>query len=212
MPETLDRIDPNIVAVQKHGRGSRQRIVHELEESSNAQGKNFESELCFRESNELFHDRRIQRQRIDQLVNLFVQEPIMSDVETEYILGNVKSRLTYLKNTEFVSVDRSLNGKTRSIGYAEDQLMSWEEKKKIFSVCVKNDKFYPAFQFSGSEPRLIIEKVIHVLPDYMYGWHLAYWFSGSNGWLNGDSPKDLLHLDKKILYAAKQVSLDKCRS
>lgn len=211
MPETLDTTDPNIVAVQTQGRGSRQRIVNESDEFSNPRDKNLESALCFRESNELFHDRRIQRQRIDQLVNLFVQEPIMSDVEMEYILGNVKSRLTYLKNTEFAPIDRSINGETRSKGFPMERLLKWEQKKHIFSVCIGNDKFFPAFQFAGTEPRSIIEKVIQLLPDYMHGWHIAYWFSGSNGWLNGDSPKDLLHLDKKIIYAAKQVSLDKCR-
>lgn len=211
MPETLNRNDSRVVSMQKSQRDSRQHIVQELDEPKNLRDNSFESEVQFRESNELFHNREIQRQKIDHLVKLLTQDSIMSEVETEYILGNVKSRLKYLKNTEFVPVDRSLNRGTRPKEYPIDQLLKWEDKKKIFSVCVGEDKFFPAFQFAGKEPKLIIDKVIRLLPNYMYGWHIAYWFSGSNGWLNGDSPKDLLHLDDKIMYAAKQVSLDTYR-
>lgn len=208
MPEAQKRIDPNIVAVQKHERGSRRHIVQEQDESSNTHYKNLESELCFRESKELFHDRKLQRQRIDQLVQLCAQDTIMSDVETEYILGNVKLRLTYLKNTEFVPVDRSLNGVTRSNGYPEDRLLMWEKKKKIFSVCVDNNNFFPAFQFENQKPRVILERILNVLPKDMHGWHIALWFSSDNGWLGGDFPQNCLDQEERILNAAKQEDLE----
>lgn len=211
MAEGQDRIDPNTVGVQELPRDLHQPFPREHNESLDSQDKNRDSDLCTHESSQLFHDRQVQRQRIDQLVKLFVREPIMSDVETDYILGNVKSRLKYLKNTEFVTINDSLLGTTPPKGFPLERLLKWEEDKKIFAVWVDQNKFFPAFQFAKTKPKPIIERVIQLLPDYMHGWLIGYWFSGGNGWLNGVAPKELLQQEEKVLHAAKQVSLDRYR-
>lgn len=211
MTEAIEKIDRNNVGVGESLQRSRRRNSQDSFESCEIKNETIQTEQCFRESTQIFHDRQIQRVKIDQLVKFFVQEPIMSEVETEYIFGNVKLRLTYLKQTEFVKIDRSSFGASKSNGYPIERLLKWEENKKIFSVSVDSDKFFPAFQFADNKPKIIIEKVIRLLPDYMNGWQIAYWFSGSNGWLSGDVPKELLHMEDKILYAAKQVALDKYR-
>ena len=211
MTESTEIIKRKIVGVQEPPSHPRRRVVQDHIESCNIKNDTHHSGLCIRESTQLFQDRRVQRQKIDQLVKFLVEEPLMSEVESEYIFGNVTSRLTYLKNTEFVSTDSSLNGATKRRGYPKERLLDWEKNKKIFSVWVDQDKFYPAFQFAGEKPKLIIEKVIQLLPDYMHGWLIAYWFSDSNGWLSGEAPKDLLDNGNRVLHAAKQVSLDEYR-
>ena len=211
MTETVERIEQNTVGVRQSEQRSRRRNSQDSFESCNTKNDSNQTELCIRESTQIFHDLQIQRFKIDQLVKFFVQDSILSEVETEYIFGNVKLRLTYLKQNEFVKIDHSSNGASKSHGYPIERLLKWEENKKIFSVWVDSDKFFPAFQFADNKPKIIIEKVIQLLPDYMHGWQIAYWFSGYNGWLSGDVPKELLHMEDKILYAAKQVALDKYR-
>lgn len=211
MTEAKEKIKRNMLGVQVTPSLPQRRIAQNHDESCKTKYETHHSGLCIRESTQLFHDRHVQRQKIDQIVKFLVQEPIMSEVETDYIFGNVTSRLTYLKKTEFVSIDRSLNGTTKRKGYPKERLSDWEKNKKIFSVWVDQDKFYPAFQFAAAKPKLIIEKVIQLLPDYMHGWLIAYWFSDSNGWLSGEAPKDLLDSGDRVLHAARQVSLDKYR-
>lgn len=211
MTEVKERIKRDISGVQVPPSRLQRRNAQNLDESCNTKNEPHHLGLCIRESTQLFHDRHVQRHKIDQIVKFLVQEPIMSEVETDYIFSNVTSRLTYLKTTEFVSIDGSLNGATKRKGYPKERLSDWEKNKKIFSVCVEKDKFYPAFQFAKAKPKLIIEKVIQLLPDYMHGWLIAYWFSDGNGWLSGEAPKDLLDRGDKVLHAARQVSLDEYR-
>lgn len=186
---------------------SRQQFLQECDEPDNTKKKEPNSQLCFRESNQLFHDGQIQRRKIDQLVKIMVEETIMSDAETTYILDNVESRLKYLKNTEFVQANRTLNGKKLQNGYPLDRLLTWEDERRIFSVWIDQDRYFPAFQFEEKRPRIIIGKVIQLLPDYMHGWHIAYWFSGGNGWLNGNLPQNCLHIEDEVLRAAEQLTL-----
>ena len=207
MSEASQTVDKNFIGVREPQRDSRQQILQECHGSLTTKDEERHWQQCFRESNQLFHDGLIQRRKIDQLVKIMVEETIMSDVETTYIFDNVVSRLKYLKNTEFVLANRTLNRKKLQKGYPLDRLLSWEGEKKIFAVWIDQDRYFPAFQFEAMKPRIIIEKVIRFLPDYMHGWHIAYWFSGGNGWLNGDLPQNNLHKEDEVLRAAKQLAL-----
>ena len=119
MTEIIERIDRNTVGVRQSKQRSRRRNSRGSFESCNTKKDSNQTGLCIRESAQIFHDRQIQRLKIDQLVKFLVQDPILSEVETEYIFDNVKLRLTYLKQTEFVNIDRSSNGATKSNGYTE---------------------------------------------------------------------------------------------
>lgn len=211
MTEALEGIEQNVVGVQQPLHHSRQQVVHNRSESGKSVNENLlpstlERRFCV--SNQLSHDSKKQRQKIDKLVELLVQEPIMSDLETDYIFDNAKLRLQYLLGTIFVKTTDSKNEKYKSNVYPFSQLLSWEAKKKIFGIWVGQDRYFPAFQFEQQKPNPILEQILNLLPKDMHGWHIAFWFSSDNGWLGWDAPQNCLSQVESILKAAKQEALD----
>ena len=69
----------------------------------------------------------------------------------------------------------------------------WRTKGLVFAVPVDGDARYPGFQFDpAGKPLPVIAGVLHALGDHLSGWELALWFSGSNDWLGGSRPVDVL--------------------
>ena len=211
MPETLDKIDHNVAAVQETPRRSRRRIAQEQNPLFNRDsGRDFShrTEKRFRGSKVGFHDSDQQRHKIDQFLQLLVEQPIMSDLETDYVVKNARLRLKYLQETEFADVSGSSTKDSDSAQYPLDRLLKWEAEKKLFAVWADQAKYFPAFQFKNQNPLPIIAKILNILPNDMNGWHIAYWFSSENGWLGWDFPQQCLNQEERILNAAKQESLE----
>lgn len=211
MPEALDRIDPNVVAVQETPRRSRRRIVQEQDHLFNRDNeRDFAQspEKSFRGSKAGFHDSDQQRRKIDQFLQLLVEQPIMSDTETDYVVNNARLRLQYLQETEFADVSGSSTKDSDSTDYPLERLLKWEAEKKLFAVWVDQAKYFPVFQFQNQNPMPIVGKILRILPHDMNGWHIAYWFSSENGWLGWDFPRHCLNQEERILNAAKQESLE----
>lgn len=211
MSEALNRIDPNVVAVQDTPRRSRRRIVQEQNHLFNRDNEREfaqSAEKRFRGSKAGFHDSDQQRRKIDQFLKLLVEPPIMSDTETDYVLNNARVRLKYLQETEFADVSGSATKDIDSWEYPLERLLKWEAEKKLFAVWVDRAKYFPAFQFQNQNPMPIIGKILKILPNDMNGWHIAYWFSSENGWLGWDFPQHCLNQEERIQNAAKQESLE----
>lgn len=211
MTEALERNEQNLVGVQQPMHHSRQQFFQTRAGSGNSVNEHHLSstiERRFRVSDHLSHDGKQQRQKIDKLVELLVQEPIMSNVESDYIIENAKLRLQYLLETSFVKTTDSKNENYKSNVYPFNQLLSWEAKKKIFGVWVGQDRYFPAFQFERQKPNPILEKILKLLPKDMHGWHIAFWFSSDNGWLGWDVPQNCLSQEESILKAAEQEALE----
>ncbi|WP_273455987.1 hypothetical protein [Nevskia ramosa] len=84
-----------------------------------------------------------------------------------------------------------------------------EFEGKVFSIHYKARKWYPAFQFRDGRPRPVIRSLIACFRSHLgerfQGWDLALFLCQSNGYLQGDSPVDLLDVsgsDEQILTAA----------
>lgn len=125
MTEALEGIEQNVVGVQQPLHHSRQQVVHNRSESGKSVNENLlpstlERRFCV--SNQLSHDSKKQRQKIDKLVELLVQEPIMSDLETDYIFDNAKLRLQYLLGTILL---RRLTLKTKNISLMSIRLVNY---------------------------------------------------------------------------------------
>jgi hypothetical protein len=82
----------------------------------------------------------------------------------------------------------------------------WKSDGRIFSVVYQGDTYFPGFQFDGEgQPLPIIAEIIEILGNVRPGWELALWFTGSDGWLGGKRPVDLLlKKPKKVLEAARR--------
>jgi hypothetical protein len=67
-------------------------------------------------------------------------------------------------------------------------------EKSMRAVYVMNghEPCFPACQFDMCGPKRIIADLIKTLSPYRSSWEIVVWLWGSNGWLGGDSPEDLL--------------------
>lgn len=85
----------------------------------------------------------------------------------------------------------------------------WRKEARIFAVPGGDGAhLYPAFQFDGTgRPRPAVASIIEALAGLMDGWSLALWFIGSNGWLGGERPADVLD-DAQVLVAAHQLAAE----
>lgn len=88
-------------------------------------------------------------------------------------------------------------------GLSADGAAAWEQAQRIFSVPVGGDK-YPGFQFDhAGHPIPVIARVIDELGEKLTGpWSIALWFVGSNTWLGGVRPVDVLETDAAAVHLA----------
>ena len=78
---------------------------------------------------------------------------------------------------------------------------------KALSVRLRNQDYYPGFQFDHENQCLYPEmaEVLALLAaDYDYGWQMALWFSCNNEWLGGNTPLAIWPDDRRaVIEAAK---------
>lgn len=68
----------------------------------------------------------------------------------------------------------------------------WKAAGRIFSVPVRAQERFPAFQFDVDRPRPAVARALAALPDAMSAWQTALWFASGNSWLDGAAPLDRL--------------------
>jgi hypothetical protein len=80
----------------------------------------------------------------------------------------------------------------------------WRKERKVFTVEVEGGaQRFPGFQFgTNGKPRPVIAQVLAAVDDRLTGWELALWFTGSNGWLGGERPADVLDSDPELVVEA----------
>lgn len=91
-----------------------------------------------------------------------------------------------------------------SSGNASAMASRWKAEGKVFTVGPAGVQRFPGFQFSldGGRPLPVIAQVLAVLGERLSGWELALWFTGSNGWLGGERPVDVLESDPELVVDA----------
>ena len=81
----------------------------------------------------------------------------------------------------------------------------WKQEGRIFSVTHHGAIYYPGFQFGAEgRPLPVIAEVIRALARASSEWQLALWFLGSNGWLGGRRPVDLLEKEPAAVVNAAE--------
>jgi hypothetical protein len=85
----------------------------------------------------------------------------------------------------------------------------WVTAGRVFALETPGGRVFPSFQFVRGEPRPVIGRILAALKGQVRGWELLLWFTGSNGYLDGARPVDLLesHPDQVVSAAAYQASL-----
>lgn len=85
----------------------------------------------------------------------------------------------------------------------------WISGDRIFAVETPSGRLLPTFQFTDGEPRPVVGRILAALHNQLHGWELLLWFTGSNGYLDGARPVDLLDTapDDVVAAAGHQASL-----
>jgi len=87
----------------------------------------------------------------------------------------------------------------------------WRKQGKIFSINYGGRDLYPTFQFGDDgRPLPIIAELLEILArdKDRTAWDNAMWFAGDSGWLDGQTPIDLLQSDpERVKRAAEQEVL-----
>ena len=85
----------------------------------------------------------------------------------------------------------------------------WRKDRRVFAVPGSDGaRLYPGFQFDYSgQPLPVIALIISAFGSALDGWSLALWFVGSNGWLGGERPVDVLD-DDQVIVAAQQLAAE----
>lgn len=82
----------------------------------------------------------------------------------------------------------------------------WLGSRAVFAIDTPEGRRFPAFQFIDGRPKPLIARVLRALGDHLQGWEVLGWFTGSNGYLDGARPIDLVDDDPDaVAFAAEQV-------
>lgn len=114
--------------------------------------------------------------------------------------------------TEWLSA-QMIQERTLGRGPSAEQLMEWEDKRRLFSLHAAGERQYAHYCFGPDfAPRPVIAEVMRVLaPTNACG--VAAFFESTSSFLNGRRPRELTALDPQAVVAAaldKRESEDLC--
>jgi hypothetical protein len=86
---------------------------------------------------------------------------------------------------------------------SERLVQDWLEQGRVFLVPAADGERLPGFQFDGrGVPRPVIADVLRWFADRLPTWELALWFTGSNDWVGGKRPVDVLDSAPELVVQA----------
>jgi hypothetical protein len=92
-----------------------------------------------------------------------------------------------------------------------DVLSGWRNRDVVFGISIRERTYYPGFQFDDSvRPLPVIREIVELLKERRGPWELALWFIGTNGWIGGERPVDLLTTSpERVIEAARHEAEDR---
>lgn len=133
----------------------------------------------------------------------------LTDVATTQLRWNALARESALREFGALTSAQLAEARGSSSTNPHTTTSRWQSANKVFAIDTPTGRLFPAFQFEHGEPRPVIGRVLAALAGQLRGWELLAWFTGSNGYLDGARPVDLLSKvpDEVIAAAAYQASL-----
>jgi hypothetical protein len=152
--------------------------------------------------------RRLEEQDIEALLNVLMPAPPADDRRKSLAFDNAAARALFLdqvpcltsKEVALLAGHRSKN--TSMTG------SRWKQAGKLFSLTRLSEEIYPSFQFRDGQPHPTVARVLAALPQRKRPWQIAFWFTSSNGWLDGDTPADRLDDADAVIEAARHEAED----
>lgn len=123
---------------------------------------------------------------------------------------NAAIRTEFLKGVETLTARELAERAHSRSGNPSALAWRWRNTGLVMGVPVRGEWRYPAFQFDreSGRPLPIIHEIVQVIGARLGPWGTALWFTGPNGWLEGDRPADRLG-DEEALLAAAHAAVER---
>ncbi len=133
----------------------------------------------------------------------------LSQVATTQLLWNALARAEALREFGALTSAQLADLRGSDTTNPHTTTSRWVKAGRIFGLETPSGRLFPAFQFIDGEPRPLIGRILAALDGEVRGWALLLWFTGSNGYLDGARPVDLLDVapERVLGAAAYQASL-----
>ncbi len=145
---------------------------------------------------------------IDALLQVMMPDEAISEARKAIEMDNARERARFLQEFPCVSGQEVAALAGHKAANASVTASRWKKLGKIFSVPAGGSEFYPLFQFRDGQPHPTVAKALAELPRRKSPWQIAFWFTSSNGWLEGAAPADRLDDSEAVVTAARRESED----
>lgn len=149
----------------------------------------------------------LSERNIEALVDVFLGADPLAAAMPAIESDNATAQATFLERWPVLTAEdialRAEHGSSNRSATAS----RWKKARKIFGMRVSGREAYPAFQFREGRPRQVLGKILARLPETLTGWQIAFWFTGPNGWLDGQAPVKRLD-DEAVVVAAAEHERD----
>jgi len=145
--------------------------------------------------------------RITQLLRAVAPPDPLADIELKVAEDTADLRREFLERVP-VSTSAEVHQRARFPGNNPSQTVHrWRKQGKIFSINYGGRDLYPSFQFGDDgRPLPIVAELLEILArdKDRSDWDNALWFAADSGWLDGQTPVDLLQSDPALVKQAAE--------
>lgn len=147
------------------------------------------------------------RKRIEALAEIYADDTPVPKYLAREAAMIARARATVLSSTQWLSASELSQYAGFKSTNPSAQPTKWKAEKKLFSIKKDGADLYPIYAIdiqNNYRPAKGLQAIIQEFGERKDGWALAYWFVGSNSFLGGSKPQDLLKTDpKRVLEAAR---------
>jgi hypothetical protein len=145
--------------------------------------------------------------RITQLLRAVAPPDPLADIELKIAEDTADLRREFLERVP-VSTSAEVHKGAGLPGNNPSQTVHrWRKQGKIFSINYGGRDLYPSFQFGDDgRPLSIVAELLEILgrDKNRSDWDNALWFAADSGWLDGQTPIDLLQSDPDLVKQAAE--------
>jgi hypothetical protein len=152
--------------------------------------------------------RRLEEQDIEALLNVLIPTPPADDPRKSLAFDNAAARALFLDQVPCLTSKEVAHLAGHRSKNTSMTASRWKQAGKLFSLTRLGEEIYPAFQFRDGQPHPTVARILAALPQRKRPWQIAFWFTSSNGWLDGDTPADRLDDADAVIEAARHEAED----
>jgi len=146
----------------------------------------------------------ITESRIATLVDVFLGDEPAADAMRALEADNARARARFIRTVPTLTSKDLAAMAGHSASNASVTGSRWKQQGKVFSLPWRGGELYPAFQFRDGIPHPAVRAVLSELPKRMSAWQTAFWFTSTNGWLDGRTPAECLDDKTAVVDAARR--------